>query len=109
MGIAAYNRGSKALSTRIDRELPSTEARLFQGLLEHSINNNGAIPMQDGIVRFGPRASEFSIMNRAGGGWSEYCYTYKSLWKLVRNWRIAFTGIGHDKHGPFIRFVPITD
>jgi len=107
MGAAAYNRGSRAISAQLDRELPDHTRLLFRDLAEVAAAHADAIPFMAGVVRFGPRAGEVSIMDRPDRGWGEYAYTYPTLWALVRRWRVAFVGMGRDDCSRFLAFVPL--
>lgn len=106
MGVAAYNRGSAAISTSIDNEQPSNEMRLLRELSAYSAAHGRVRPFADTVVRRGPGPGEFSLMNRQQRGWGERSYTYQSLWALAREWRLVFLSFGEDKHSTFLRVVP---
>lgn len=108
MGVAAYNRGSAVIGRQIYGETPFALAILLTDLSLFSAAQDGAVCFEPTVVRFGPAAGEFSLMNRQARGWGERSYTYDSLWQLARTWRLAFVGgIESDAHGAFLRVVPV--
>lgn len=107
MGAAAYNRGSRALRDRIDREQSSAAMRYLRTLTEHSIRHAGAVLLGPTVIRFGPGAGEASVMNRADRGWGEYAYTYPSIWKAAAAFRVAFVGMGRDEASAYFEVVPV--
>ena len=107
MGVAAYNRGSKLMSSLIDAGSPSHEAMLFTDLSEHSARLATRRVFCPTVVRFGPLPGEVSLMNRKANGWASSCFSYKSLWTLFREWRLVVIGTGKDEHGSYLAVHPI--
>jgi len=106
MGVAAYNRGTKALQDAIDRERPTQDMQLLRDLSAFSLRHGGRVLFQATVVRFGPSVGEVSLMNREQRGWGERSYTYDSLWSLARCWKLVFIGFGVDAHSRFARVAP---
>lgn len=106
MGIAAYNRGTRALQLRLDAEQPSHEMRIFRDLSDASAKGNGRRLLQGSVIRWDERGKPW-LMNRADRGWAEFGLPYPSLWAIAKTWRVAFIGGGHDKHGRFIAVEPL--
>ena len=80
---------------------------ILRDLSAHSARHDGTVGFAPTVVRFGPCAGEFSIMNRQGRGWAERCYTYQSVWTLASEWRLTFLELGKDEHSDFIRVAPL--
>lgn len=101
MGIAAYNRGSKAISDRISQE--QNRPSIFHYLTQHSTQHATRSMFSVGtVVRYD--ATGFYLMNRQGDGWGEYALgPYKTLWAVATEFRLFFVGLGSDKHSKFIR------
>lgn len=107
MGAAAYNRGSRAISAQIDRDLVSSHnMRVLRGWTDYSAAHAGRVGFAETVVRFHPDGTVV-LMNRQAGGWGAYGYTYRSMWALARQWRLAFVGLGEDEHSRFVRVVPL--
>ena len=107
MGIAAYNRGSRAISFQLDRVCTSTELQLLRDLTTVSQREASRVPFAETVIRYDPHREEFSLMNRQDTGWNSSAIGYESLWKLAREWRFAFVGVGADEFSQFIRVVPL--
>lgn len=107
MSVAAYNRGTRVIRQEIARGDKSLDVRLFEDLLAVALRSDGRMPFGPTVIRFGPGRGEVSIMSRQDGGWAEQAYTYRSLWRLVREWRVVITGYGEDRYGEFLQCAPI--
>jgi hypothetical protein len=86
MGIAAYNRGSKAISDRIDAETRSAEFDVMDIL-------NDLPKYPDAGKSFGP--VQFVAGNN--GWWIEcpvtgFGFWYSTLHEAVRRWRVTING-----------------
>lgn len=109
MGAASYRRGSAAIRAGIDREQTPAELLLLRDLTAFSARQKGTTPFAETVIRFGPQAGEVSLMSRQRAGWGAYSYSYPSVWRLAREWRLAFVGFGQDEHGRFLRVVPAAE
>ncbi len=103
MGVAAYNRGTKAIQDQIDREAPDPSAQVLARL--------NAIPKRDGAFRpFGAGVirlawdKSWHLMNRRTDGWSSYSYRYSTLDALMADWDIRLDGFGKDAFSFFYSF-----
>ena len=89
MGIAAYNRGSSALSNSLDRE-----ARVEFEIMD---NLNALVKFPDAGTPFGP--IWFSAGN--GGVWAECPVSGKGFWyrtihEAVRRWNVQIVGFEYN-------------
>jgi hypothetical protein len=107
MGVAAYNRGTKAIISAIARDAPAPDTVLLRDLTTTSRAHEGANLFAPTVIRFGPHAGEFSLMNSQDHGWAAYSYSHRSLWSIARAYRIAFIGFGRDRHSSFISVEPL--
>lgn len=105
MGAAAYNRGTKLISAQLDAAQPSADARKYTDLTNLSAKSATRMIWLPTVVRF--TAGEVHLMSRQDRGFGEFSYSYDSLWQLFGEWRLAIVGEGSDKHGRFLRVVPI--
>ena len=86
MGVAAYNRGSKAISDHISREARPIEFQMMDML-------NALPKYADAGTPFGPIHFVFSH----GGCWAEcprtgFGYHYKTLHEAVKRWNVVVVG-----------------
>ena len=94
MGVAAYNRGSRALSAQIDRSLPSS-------LLSMVEDWNSVAPAHDATLPFTTEAG--LTMARGNGGWWLTCnitgfgYLLKSPWEIMKAFRVRVVGADETK------------
>lgn len=100
MGIAAYNRGSRAISAQIDREATPDELVLIRDLNSEPRDPEAPIP-------FGP-----IVFVPGHGGWWATCpvtgfgYWYPTLRKAVRSLDVTVVGVGIEHGEPVFRAVP---
>lgn len=106
MGIAAYNRGSAALSRRLDAEQRPATLRFMADVSAFSAEHGRIVPLAPTVIRFAPDRAGVSIMNKQAGGWASYAYNYPSIWSLAKAWRITLTGFGRDAHSAYFTVVP---
>lgn len=86
MGIAAYNRGSQAISQKIDAEMRPTEFEVMDIF-------NGLPKFEDAGKPFG----SVRIVSGNGGFWIEcqksgFGYWYPTLWEIARRWKVTIVG-----------------
>jgi len=106
MGIAAYNRGSKAIRASIAAEQTTPrELSLLREWSDYSRRHAGMVPFQDTVARFD--VGRVYLMNRPDKGWSERSYTYDTIWALAKAWRVVFLDFGRDEHSFFVRVAPL--
>jgi len=106
MGVAAYNRGSKVISDRLDAEQRPAVFVILESLTTYSQRCDGMRILAPTVARFGD-AGVVWLMHRQEGGWREFGYPHRSLWALARTWRLAFVEFGRDEHGRFVRVEPL--
>ena len=106
MGAAAYGRGTACLNRQLDAEQDSAELTLMRDLTQWSAAHDGRVVFQPTVIRFTGNG-DACLMSKEHTGWSAFCYSYPSVWALAREWRLAFVGIGLDKHSRFFRVAPI--
>lgn len=99
MGIAAYNRGSRAISEQFDREQPDTVSRMIRHLND--------LPKAEGAAR--PFADvHFAAGN---GGWWALCpttgfgYWHRTLRDAVASFRVVIVDV--RRFGGELRYVGI--
>lgn len=108
MGVAAYNRGTKAINDALDRESTPHDILWMRDVSDWSARHEGRVGFAPTIIRFHDDGTGYvSLMNRPDRGWAEFGYTYDSVWTLARHWRIVVVGMGHDKFSRFVRVVPL--
>lgn len=105
MGIAAYNRGSRAISNQITQEQRPSIFRFMDDLTEYSARHNGSILFSPTVIRIAADGS-FHLMNRKLRGWGEFGYRYNNIWEVARYWRLAFIEMGRDEHSLFYQVQP---
>jgi hypothetical protein len=87
MGIAAYNRGSRVISQRIDAEMRPVEFEMMERL-------NALPKYEDAGTPLGP----INFIYDPRGFWSAECsvtgfgFWYKTLHEAVRRWNVTITG-----------------
>lgn len=104
MGIAAYNRGSAALSQQFDRDLGRLNfAEIVERLNQVPKRLGVPKPFQAGVIRL---ASDgiWWIMNNEQKGWASSGRCYGTLPLLMSEWDIQITGYGNDSESFFYRF-----
>ena len=93
MGIAAYNRGSQAISARIDAEARPVEFEIMERL-------NALEKYPDAGKPFGP--IQFSFDNNLGVWWAEcpvtgFGFMYHDLHEAVKRWRVVIVAFDNNK------------
>jgi hypothetical protein len=96
MGIAAYNRGTKALREMIDRQQRPREFVLMDELTKYSAERAQKTVFAPTVIR--QDQTGFYLMNRPDKGWAEFSYMFDSIWAVAREWRLVFTGLGRDQY-----------
>lgn len=105
MGIAAYNRGTAALTRSIEQEFGSEKERHNREVIER-INN---FP-KGKLKPFGPVRIEFDkqrkmwwLMPDTKDRYSRFSWVYADLKSLMNEWSIVVVGYAKDEHGYFYR------
>jgi hypothetical protein len=100
MGIAAYNRGSRALSVRLDREATPNEIILMRDLNSEPRNDSALTPF--GEIVFVP----------SHGGWWAMCpvtgfgFWFTTLRSAVRGFRVTIVGVRFSHGDSEFRAIP---
>ena len=103
MGIAAYNRGSKAVREHIYRHALSQTERFLRDLNQEV---TGTVrPFCGSVIRFD--GERWWVMNKKEQGWASSGVPLLSLHDVVRKYAIVLGNFSHDKHSPFIEFEPL--
>lgn len=92
MGIAAYNRGSAAISQQIDAEARPVEFELMERLNAEPKYLDAGTPF--GPTRLVPGHGGFWHQDRAKGD-SGFGYWYPTLYEAVRRWRVTIVAYEH--------------
>ena len=108
MGIAAYNRGSEAISRDIigtdeDRN-HKNNLRVLEKINAYPKGKHS--PFISGVIRHDMAANCWWFMNREADGFSSHGFAYPTLKACVGDWNINITGWGMDEHSFFYRFEP---
>lgn len=88
MGVAAYNRGSRAVAEQISQEAASADLQLLRDLNAEPKLKNAPVPF--GPIHFVP----------GHGGWFATCpttgfgYWYKTLREAVRAFQVVIVSVG---------------
>ncbi len=106
MGIAAYNRGTAALSREIDQRLPTMDENKLHDLTDMS-KQRGTINLFQPTVIRRAETGGWILMNRAEGGWSEHGIPFPTLWAIAKNYRLRFVGYGRDACSFFVGVEPL--
>src|ERR1700733_9139391 len=98
MGIAAYNRGSRAIREQFDRE--AAERARARILREHGVKTTP-------VATFGPltiRVDEkgrWWAMNHREKGWASFGYPFEFLGEALDYFGFVPSSFGTDEHGLF--------
>lgn len=106
MGIAAYNRGTRAIRRGFDQAPISHDRQLIDDL--------NATPKDPGAsVLFGPTYirlagdGSWCLMNHPEKGWSSYAYPYPTVQAVLRKWNVVITAFGQDACSFFYQVEPL--
>ena len=95
MGIAAYNRGTRAISNQIDAKQRPVEFEIMDRLNGYPKGERKLL--YPTVIRV-TAGGQWWLMNRPDRGWAENGIVYASARELFADWSITITGVSRDQH-----------
>jgi hypothetical protein len=94
MGVAAYNRGSRAIRARIDRELEERRTRRVEG-------SSAMAAAWTVTLRCDPTGTWWAL-NKREHGFASFGYPFPFLGDALDKFGLTVAGFGTDAHGMYL-------